>query len=230
MLPIRRLRGLAAALVPTQHQQLAGLNLAPAAVEADTTTTEPTASQRWLFDLQGFVLLRGVLSGAECASLRSRLYELEAVDYPDRWIEELGLERCKVAHTKQSSSRDLQGMDGQTRLNGLPKIDNTGTFDHLIDHPRITPFLSAFIGGGYGQREQQLVNIWSITKSKGSGGGGYHSGLGPGGYSIDPNSGMICSQMLNVVWMLTDNGIADGCMTVIPGVSILSACWAEGCC
>ena len=192
-------------------------------VAAAAEPAEPTPSQRNLFDLQGFVLLKGVLSAAECAALRSRLYELEAADYSDSWVEELGLQRSEVALTKQSSSHDLQGLDNQTRLNGLPKIDPTGAFDCLIDHPRIVPFLDAFVGGGYGARAAQLVNIWSITKSKGASGGGYHSGLGPGGYSIDPNSGLICSQMLNIVWMLTDNGIDDGCMTVLPGVRLY--CW-----
>ena len=149
----------------------------------------------------------------------SRLYELEAADYPDAWIEEMGLDRSKVALTKQSSSKDVQGQDHQIRLNGLPKIDPTGVFDPLIAHARTLPFLRAFVGGGY-TAGLQLVNIWSISKSKGAAGGGYHSGLGPSGYSITVDAtgkGRPTSQMLNVVWMLTDNGPHDGCMTVIPG-------------
>ena len=123
-----------------------------------------------------------------------------------------------MALTKQRGDQDLQGMASQIRLNGLPKIDPTGTFDPLIAHPRVLPFLKAWVGGGYGVRGPQLVNIWSITKAKGSPGGTYHSGLGPGGFSVDSER-QINSQMLNVVWMLSDNGIADGCMSVMCGAS-----------
>ena len=111
-----------------------------------------------------------------------------------------------------------------------------------IAHPRVLPFLRAFVG------EVQLVNIWSISKVAGSPGGGYHAGLDRTGYSIDPSGEaarsrccrelLICShplsipvetpaasrggcgrlnsawgmakvrsQMLNCVWMLTDNGL-----------------------
>ena len=35
--------------------------------------------------MQGFVLLKGVLSPDECDGLHRRLHELEAADYPDDW-------------------------------------------------------------------------------------------------------------------------------------------------
>lgn len=94
-----------------------------------------------------------MLSKAECEATLVRLYELEAADYEDAWVDELGLDRNAVALTKQSSSGDLQGADFQTRLNGLPKIDPTGAFDPMIAHPRVLPFLEAFMA------EPQLVNI-----------------------------------------------------------------------
>jgi hypothetical protein len=47
----------------------------------------------------------------------------EAADYPDTWMDEMGLDRTKVRPTKQSSSKDFQGSNHVTQLNGLPKIE-----------------------------------------------------------------------------------------------------------
>lgn len=156
-----------------------------------------------------------VLSQGETERLLVRLRELEAADYPDAWVEELGLERSQVALTKQSSSADYQGQDHQTRLNGLPKIDSTGTFDPLIAHPRILPFLRSFM------ERPQLVNIWSISKSRGSGGGGFHAGFEPHDYQVDTR-GQIHSKMLNIIWMLTDNNPGDGEMVRCGSASVAS--------
>ena len=57
-----------------------------------------------------YLLLPEVLSQAETARLLARLRELEAAEYADSWVEELGLDRSKVALTKQSSSADYQGL------------------------------------------------------------------------------------------------------------------------
>jgi hypothetical protein len=45
--------------------------------------TAVTLEDRFLFDLQGFLVLRDVLSPDECAALLDALRPLEAVDYPD---------------------------------------------------------------------------------------------------------------------------------------------------
>ena len=50
----------------------------------------------------------------------------------------------------------------------------------------------------------------------GSGAGGFHAGYDPHDYQVD-TQGKVHSKMLNVVWMLTDNGPGDGEMVVIPG-------------
>eukprot|EP01052_Picozoa_sp_SAG31_P013849 SAG31_NODE_844_length_11549_cov_2.985852_10_plen_230_part_00 len=178
-----------------QHQVPPGLELGDG--------SEPTPSQRFLFDTQGYLLVPDVLSRSEVARLLRKLRELEAVDYPDTWVEKLGLKRSEVALTKQTSSSDFQGQDCQIRLNGLPRIDPAGTFDSLIAHPRILPFLNSFMNA------PQLVNIWSISKSRGAGPGRFHAGYDPHDYQVDAR-GRIHSKMLNVVWMLTDNGPGDG--------------------
>ena len=59
--------------------------------------------------------------------------------------------------------------------------------------------------------KSRLVNTWSLSKSEGAGNekGGWHGGLEPRHYAVDV-SGQIRTQMLNVVWSLTDNGPGDG--------------------
>ena len=202
----RRLQQLSAALSsPTASagavRQAAGGSSSSSVSAAEVA--EPTPAQRFLFDTQGYILLPEVLSTDETAALLARLRELEATDFPDEWVDELGLDRSQVALTKQSSSADYQGMDHQTRLNGLPKIDPIGAFDPLIAHPRVLPFLQAFM------EVPQLVNIWSISKAQGARAGGFHAGFEPHDYQVDTR-GRIHSKMLNVIWMLTDNGPGDG--------------------
>jgi ectoine hydroxylase-related dioxygenase (phytanoyl-CoA dioxygenase family) len=99
-------------------------------------------------------------------------------------------------------------MDHQTRLGGLPRLH--AAFDSLIAHPRILPFLRAFMDG------PQLINTWSISKRQGHAQGNFHAGAQPHEFSVD-RSGKIHSKMLNIIWMLTDNGINDGCVTLLPG-------------
>ena len=85
-------------------------------------------------------------------------------------------------------------------------------FDTLIAHPRVLPYLDAFV------EDPQLVNTWSLSKRMGAGveKGGWHGGLEPRHYSVDVG-GQVRTQMLNVIWSLTDNGLGDGEMTVMPG-------------
>ena len=205
----RRLQQLSAALSsPTASagvvRQAAGGSSGSSRLSVSAAeVAEPTPAQRFLFDTQGYILLPEVLSTDETAALLARLRELEATDYPDEWVDELGLDRSQVALTKQSSSADYQGMDHQTRLNGLPKIDPIGSFDPLIAHPRVLPFLQAFM------EVPQLVNIWSISKAQGARAGGFHAGFEPHDYQVDTRR-RIHSKMLNVIWMLTDNGPGDG--------------------
>ena len=87
----------------------------------------------------------------------------------------------------------------------LLACSHSGLFDMLIAHPHVLPYLEAFV------QEPQLVNTWSLSKSEGAGNekGGWHGGLEPRHYAVDV-SGQIRTQMLNVVWSLTDNGPGDG--------------------
>ncbi len=159
-----------------------------------------TAEQRFLFDLQGFLLLRNVLSAEECAAFRATLERLEGQHFEDAWIGEV------KAEGEPAPTCDRRA-PGSVHFNGLLRLDSS--FDRLIDHPAVFPCLQDFMG------EPQLMNTWSILKSRGAGAGGWHRGVEP--YNYTYRNGVIRSRMLNVVYFLTDNGPEDGCIVAIPG-------------
>ena len=162
--------------------------------------SEVSAEDRFLFDLQGFLLLRGVLGAEECAAYLEKLRQSESREYADEWQEGLGAGKSGRP-TKETN------FVHQLRLNGLPRLDPL--FDKLIDHPRILPYLREFVG------DAQLINTWSISKEKGCEQGGWHRGVPTDDYSY--NNGRMRTTMFNVVFFLTDNGAEDGCIVALPG-------------
>ena len=161
---------------------------------------EISLEHKFLFDLQGFLLLPGVLSADECAAFLKTLEKLETEEFADEWAKNvLGEARPQPTCDKR--------VPNSVRFNGLLRLDPI--FDSLIDHPGTFPFLQEFMG------EPQLVNTWSILKSQGTDSGGWHRGMDATNYSY--RNGTIRSRMLNVVYFLTDNGPDDGCVVAVPG-------------
>jgi hypothetical protein len=161
---------------------------------------EVTNEEKFLFDIQGFLILRGVIDRSLVEALDRAVVENEAVDHDERWAD--GLPIVTAGHFIKDTN-----VENQVRLNGLPRLDPI--FDQLIAHPAILPYLKEFIG------EPQLVNTWSISKYAGRQATGWHNGLPTEEYTV--RDGLIRSPMLNVVTMLTPNHPGDGCFTVIPG-------------
>lgn len=178
--------------------------MSSALVEVEQTPSKPavvTPEDRFLFDLQGFLILRNVLTHEECDNFLQRLHVLESQPHDDK------LRRDALNTTGQPSQATLESRPHSTRLNGLLRLDSA--FDALIAHDRVAPYLEAFMNG------PQLINTWSISKTQGEGCGTWHRGVPPNYYTC--RHGEIRSTMLNVVWFLTDNGPEDGCVVALPG-------------
>jgi len=159
-----------------------------------------SAQDRFLFDLQGFLLLRGALAEEDRVELLDELDRLEPLTHDDSaWMKPRADGR-KSQPTKQSTP-------GQVRLNGLLRL--SPAFDRIIDYPTVYPYLCDFL------RDPQLANSWAISKTRGNEHGQWHRGLEPNQYSV--RGGQVFNRMLNTVFFLTDNGPDDGCMAVIPG-------------
>lgn len=161
-----------------------------------------SVEEKFLFDLQGYLLLKEVLSLDECQTLIDALHHHQNQEFPDEWKERLAPElRPRSIPTCDRRT------PGQVRLNGLPHIDPI--FDSIIAHPKVLPYLQTFV------ERPQLINSWSIEKEKGSDTGAWHRGISPTEYSC--RGGAIRTRMLNVIFFLTDNGPEDGCVVAVPG-------------
>ena len=159
-----------------------------------------TDEEKFLFDIQGFLILRGAIDRKIVDQLDQAVVENEAMDHDESWADGLPVV------TGQHFIKDTN-TEHQVRLNGLPRLDPV--FDQLIAHPAILPYLKEFMG------EPQLVNTWSISKYEGRKASGWHHGLPTEEYTV--RAGEIRSPMVNVVTMLTPNHSGDGCFAVIPG-------------
>ena len=162
---------------------------------------EVTDEERFLFDLQGFLILRDAIEPDLVAALDEAVVANEAIEHDDSWSEGL-----PVVQHRPLSTKDLF-LEHQVRLNGLPRLDPA--FDRLIAHPGYLPYLEEFMD------QPQLINTWSISKYPGRDATHWHHGLAPEDYSV--RDGKIRTSMLNVVTMLTPNHPGDGCFAVIPG-------------
>ena len=128
-----------------------------------------TDDDRFLFDLQGFLVLRGAIELDLVEALDRAVVENEAIEHDESWAEGLPV----VTHGHLTKDRYI---DRQVRLNGLPRLDPV--FDRLIAHPGYLPFLREFMA------EPQLVNTWSISKYAGRNATGWHSGIQPADYTV----------------------------------------------
>jgi len=159
-----------------------------------------TESEKFLFDIQGYLILRDAIDCDLVEALDHAVVQNEAFDHDESWADGLPIV------TAQHFIKD-HNVEHQVRLNGLPRLDPI--FDRLIGHPSVLPYLKEFMG------EPQLVNTWSISKYEGRSATGWHHGLPTEEYTV--RDSMIRSPMLNVVTMLTPNHPGDGCFIVIPG-------------
>ena len=159
-----------------------------------------TDDEKFLFDLQGYLILHGAIDRDLIQAIDRAVVENEAIDHDESWAD--GLPVVTAGHFIKDT-----WVEHQIRLNGLPRLDPV--FDELIAHPALMPYLTEFIG------EPQLVNTWSISKYEGRGASGWHHGIPTEQYTV--RDGVIRSTMVNVVIMLTPNHPGDGCFTVIPG-------------
>lgn len=117
---------------------------------AAPSTPAVTIEEKCLFDLQGYLLLRNVLTPDQTGRL------LEAARR---------LERDQPGKAEELLKHD------QVRLDGLPQMDPV--FDIPIAHPRVLPYLKEFMG------RPQLGNTWCISKGTKANISNWHRGFEP---------------------------------------------------
>ena len=156
-----------------------------------------TEEERYLFDLQGYLVVEDVLKTAELQSLNDLL------DGYDLW--------------NQPRGEDLffdfwENNDHQISAGPLHRWDKP--FRQLIGHPRITPYLTEFLGSQF-----RYDHGHAMVMRKGGAPFALHGGGAPWKPAISYQvvDSQIHSGLLVVEYALCDHGETDGGFCAVPG-------------
>jgi ectoine hydroxylase-related dioxygenase (phytanoyl-CoA dioxygenase family) len=167
-------------------------------------------TERYLFDLHGYVVVRGVLSAHELTALNAAA---DAAGVPEL------LRRANYVHTgfpELDAGNSDQSAGPVDACNGL-LTDWAQEFRDLVDQPRILPYLENVIGPGF-----RLDHSYAIFMRHGAGFSTPHH-LHNGGTPFDPSQyylvrdGKMFNGLVVVSYALSDVGPGDGGFCVIPG-------------
>src|SRR5437868_3591281 len=97
-----------------------------------------TQDQRFLFDLQGYLHLRGALTPAEVKAYTGWMNEVDKTDI------------------KKLNEGQQQFVDQQLNRPVSRVIDADVRFARFLDHPSVEPYLSEFLGRDYRHIDNEL--------------------------------------------------------------------------
>lgn len=175
--------------------------------------TEMTEAERYLFDLNGFIIIRNVLSPAEVAACHAAI---------DQNKEEV-IPRSDPTLRNAKEGSPMYG-------SGPPRLDLGGIFEwgelesrvfkSILAHPRLVPLFHGLLGKGY-----RLDHIpFVLMNNKGGEGFQLHGGTvdcTSGEYNSNLaytcHNGSIRSNLLGCNVMLVDHNPGDGGFCVVPG-------------
>jgi hypothetical protein len=148
--------------------------------------------ERFAFDVQGYLHLRGALTAAQVAEYTRWMDETEKIDL----------------HTLNADYPE--GMQSQLNRPVSRVIDADPRFAQFLDHPVVRPYLQEFLGPDYRHIDNDLYYTYPGYK-----GGSWHRGVPaqPTGYVVD---GKFVCTMVKVFYCLTGVGPGEGEFVVIP--------------
>ena len=155
-----------------------------------------TEVQKYLFDLQGYIVLKNVLPPSVVQSCNQALDRYETMD-PDSYPPPLCL------GTKRT--------DQELYISNILEADVA--FQPLIDIPEVLDVISGVTGGPYRLNHTYTIFRW---------GGGF-TRLHMHGTPIIPkcqyhcSNGQMVSSLTKAVFPMLDCSVDDGCFAVIPG-------------
>lgn len=164
-------------------------------------------TEKYLFDLNGYIVIEAALSAAEVARCN------EAIDrHADRIAERTG------DQSLSGNSTTLKGTTGRGDLGGLLGWEQPWCepFREMLCHPRVVPFLNSIVGPGY----RLDHNGGLISMRQGAEGHTLHGSSGPG---FDPHqyyifkNGQMHNGLTVAAWQLSDVNPGDGGLCLIPG-------------
>ena len=169
-----------------------------------------TPEERYLFDLQGYLVLRGVLSLDMRRQLNETIDSLETLN--DVQTAALGAER------KYRASDNVYAKAGAPPEGGLGDYDCEvlrygGPFEELIDLPQPLRYIEEMIG------EPCRLDAASFMSRNSRGAFRFHHGyaelLPYSEYAFEDGAFKCVS--VKIGYALTDVDVEDGCFAVIPG-------------
>eukprot|EP00009_Paramoeba_aestuarina_P003825 CAMPEP_0201516500 /NCGR_PEP_ID=MMETSP0161_2-20130828/7813_1 /ASSEMBLY_ACC=CAM_ASM_000251 /TAXON_ID=180227 /ORGANISM="Neoparamoeba aestuarina, Strain SoJaBio B1-5/56/2" /LENGTH=312 /DNA_ID=CAMNT_0047913657 /DNA_START=138 /DNA_END=1076 /DNA_ORIENTATION=+ len=171
-----------------------------------------SSEERFSFDLNGFLVVRGALTQEEVKELN------ESIDAQERICKERG---AQVRNTEQGTSFSGDGKTGRIDLGGMLgwQSPHRERFRNLLCHPKLVPYLHAFVGRGYRLDHSPLI----IKQIKGSEGfslhGGPFSSNGQPNFNLDYKciNGTIRTSLLAMSVQLTDHHEGGGGFCVVRG-------------
>jgi hypothetical protein len=163
--------------------------------------------EKYLFDLNGYLVVENVLTPEEVAKAN------EAIDH--------NLDQGRLRPREQTldgGSPELWGDKGRGELGGLLQWEEPWChpFREMLAHPGLVPYLNEILGKGF-RMDHHLFLLWM---DKGAEGFIFHGSSGP---SFDPNqyyifrNGRMHNGLTVATFQLTDVNPGDGGLIVIPG-------------
>ena len=169
-----------------------------------------TPEEKYLFDLQGYLVLSQALSPALLDQLNQTIDYLESLG--DDEVEALGMPR------NYNSSDNVYAQVGPGPHSGLGDygcrvLSYGDAFEELIALPATLPYVEEMIG------EPCRLDAASFTSRNSQGAFRFHHGyaeLLPYSEYAYQDGGFKCVSV-KISYALTDVGVEDGCFAVIPG-------------
>ena len=166
--------------------------------------------EKYLFDLHGYLVVRGALSADLLGRLNGAIDCLESLG--DEEVKELGARRNYVDEDNVYAQTGGQPESGLGDYS-FPPLSYGGPFEALIDLPTILPYVEEMIG------EPCRLDAVAFLSRHGKGAFRFHHGyaeLLPYSEYVFQDGTFKCVSV-KISYALTDVGIADGCFAVIPG-------------
>jgi ectoine hydroxylase-related dioxygenase (phytanoyl-CoA dioxygenase family) len=166
-------------------------------------------SERYLFDLNGFIVLRNVLSAAEVGKCNA-VIDAEHDRFQER--------KTFMRNSQQNAFRGDQEDSGRLEL-GVFELEGCRAFNNLLAHPAVAPKLTNLVGEGYRLDHQPLVFLQrpGVEGFDLHGGNIAHSGAWNRELSYETRDGNLYCNLLAMSVQLTDTHAGEGGFCVIPG-------------
>ena len=182
----------------------------------DTTTAGLSAKQRYLFDLNGFLVLKGALSPEEVKAAN------EAIDAnADKLHERKGQLRTSALYGRESSALAGDGETGRIDGGGMLgwEAPHREPFRNTLAHPKLVGAMTDLMGAGYRLDHSPLL----LAMEKGAEGHTLHGGAvteaGEPAWPLryECVGGQMRNQLLTVCLQLTPAPAGAGGFCAVPG-------------